>query len=70
MVPEVSTFSGLQLLIQGAITLLTAAGGVKVALNGIYKRLDRAENKQDEQGKLIVDGVQRIAKIEGMLSKE
>ncbi len=54
-------------LVTAAITLATAYGGVRVAQNGIYKRLDRIEDKGDAAIKVMSVHGERLARIEAKL---
>jgi hypothetical protein len=53
-----------QVLLTAAITLATAYGGVRAAQNGIYKRLDRIQDKQDSADVKLTEHGERLVRIE------
>jgi|APSaa5957512493_1039668.scaffolds.fasta_scaffold32144_3 hypothetical protein len=58
------------LMMQGLISLTASIAGVKVAMNGIYKRLDRHETKLDESTEKLYGFGERIARIEAQQIEE
>ena len=53
-----------ELVMQGFVSLTASVAGVKVAMNGIYKRLDRHETKLDASTEKLGGFGERIARIE------
>lgn len=57
-------------VMEGGLVLATAYGGVRAAMNGFEKRLDRIERKQDEASATLATHGARLAAIEVRVSPD
>jgi len=56
-----------ELILNGALIFGTVWGGVKVSMNGVYKKLDNHEVKLDKITESLGEHGERLARVETQL---
>ena len=57
------------LLINAGVIFMTVWGGVKLSMNGVYKKLDGIEAKVEHNGRTLSKHGERMARLEAFNEK-